>query len=204
MRIVTNNEHFAKYANSKFIEVYYRTKPETVFRDDLYIIWPETHAINMSGNKYLKQHRDTGEMYQNYRNMLDWFKCGEHVMLITSVCSFGGGTMKAYEPDLYDIYSLMNIDKYCIDTWQLGEIVNLRKIQVWTNDKNIPQLVPVVHTKPQTNDIKYGYNNHQDVLNFNVFKQYRDKNLRRKLRKTVEFSLYSEIVKQVVNKYGRI
>ena len=199
MKVITNNADFAKYLQSKFVDVDYYPQPKKVSGDVMYIVFPETHGITICGNAHRRRHIDTGEMHANYLGMLNWLTCGDKVLLITPITSFGGKTMKRYEPELYTAYELSCVKHYCMNTWQVGELINPHRVQIWSNNSDIPELVPTVFNKPVQKWVEYGkMGKAQDTINYNVFYGNGTVSERRKKRYIPEYALFSALYNQII------
>lgn len=197
MRIITNNKDFAKYLQSKFVEVYLADKTN-VDPDTLYIMFNGCRNSSVCGNRFNRERVNNGTMERDFMHNLEFFKCN-HLVLVTPVTNFGGQIMEREYPLMQELYNAYIDNKLVvkqnIHSSQLGELSLPRRLQIYY--RGVKQLQPITN-KIVSAPMIYMKGKNQRKLDYDVINATRDKEKRHKMRYFPEYALYSEIYNQII------
>lgn len=202
--MITNNIDAYNYLMNKGVPCTYIPKPPTNinFVDELIIIFTNNyHALSICGNRFNEEKEL--EFKQEASELLDWFDCGNRVIMISNIIKFGTPYMKENFELLQQRYDEHDIVKQVINTKNIGSLINPHRIQL-----RYKGIKPIEFDIVRTNNIidpKYHWlvNGNvfrpktQQVHYMNVLNASHDTETRRKMRYVPEFSLFSQLYKKL-------
>lgn len=199
--IITNNEDFYQYLANRGIVCVYAPKPVGFnFENSLIVVFTNKyHALSVCGNRF--QDNNKGEFVREASELMDWFDCGNRVIMISNVIKFGTLYMQDNFKMLQQRYDKLGITKQCIHTKDIGSLLVPHKMQL--RYKGIKPIDFDIVATDNIKDPKYiwksvcgGFKN-QQVHYMNVLNVSRDTETRRKLRYIPEYALFSQLYKKL-------
>ena len=182
--VCTNNQDFFNYLQNKGVHCIMYFRPVEGL---LNIFFPETHNINVCGNRYNKERIASGEMKKEFEEMAKLLKTPDTIV-ITPITMFDGKIHKEHYPE-----SVLNIPRQRIHTSTLGELVYPHYVHIYG-----AILTPTTDIEPKRDYVNYGIDKRQDTLYYNAFYNKVSKEERRKKRHVPEYALYSALYRQVI------
>lgn len=203
--MITNNVDFYNYMTNKGVPCTYIPKPTNVkFGNELIIIFTNNyHALSVCGNRFNDEKKHDFEHEAN--ELLNWFDCGNKVIMISNVNKFGTPYMQDNFKLLQQRYNKQGIIKDVVHTKDLGALINPHRIQL--RYKGIEPIKFDIVDCGNITDPKYTWlvNDNvfrpkkQQVHYINVINASHDTETRRKLRYIPEYTLYSQLYKHLNN-----
>ena len=186
--VCTNNENFYNYLQNKGGKavMYYRPIDGL-----LNIFFPETHNITICGNRYNQQRIESGDMKREFEGLKKLVET-PNTIVVTPITLFNGKLHNQLYPE-----SMSTAKRQRIHTALLGELVYPHFVHIYG-----AELKPITDIEPKRKYIEYGSQGKcQEPLYYNVFYNKCSKEERRKKRHIPEYALYSQIYKQVIQKW---
>lgn len=202
--MITNNADFYNYMANKGVPCTYIPKPPTniKFGNELIIIFTNTyHALSVCGNRFNDEKQE--EFIKEASELLNWFNCGNKVIMISNINKFGTPYMRDNFELLQREYNKHDIIKQVVHTKDIGELINPHRIQL--RYKGVEPIKFDIVRTDAIKDPKYtwlvGGNvfkpKKQQVHYINVINASHDTETRRKLRYVPEYTLYSQLYKKL-------
>lgn len=201
--MITNNPDLYNYMRDRGVWCTYVTQPSLKWNtDELAIIFPDTHAANVSCNAHAEKYED---LYRKEcDDIIKWMQCSSRVIIVTPVIKFDSEYMKTVATEQYEKLCKLHINykKQVIDTFKLGELVGASRLQlrykgVNTINFDIVNMNGIKRPKYKWIDKKTGKQKQQDVHYLNVINKTTDKYERRKLRYIPHYTLFSQLYKKL-------
>lgn len=183
---------------NKGVQCTYIPKPTSVkFGNDLIVVFTNNyHALSVCGNRFNNEKQ--ADFEQEASELLDWFDCGNKVIMISNINKFGTPYMRDNFELLQRRYDKHDIVKQVVYTKQLGELINPHRIQL-----RYKGVKPIKFDMVATDNIidpVYTWSlglKRQQYHYINVLNASHDTNTRRKLRYIPEYTLYSQLYKHL-------
>ncbi len=202
--MLTNNIDFCNYMRNKGVWcTYFKYAPKVNSHNELVVVFTnEYHALSVCGNRFQDNKKEDFEREAN--ELMDWFECGNRVIMISNVIKLGTPYMQKNFKVLQQRYDTFGITKQIIHTKDIGSLLVPHKIQL--RYKGIKPIdFDVVRTDNiedpihywsqwQGNELVY---KRQQVHYLNVINATNDTEERRKLRYIPEYSLFSQLYKKL-------
>lgn len=199
--MITNNIDFYNYMMNKGVQCTYIPKPTNVkFGNELIIVFTNNyHALSVCGNRFNNEKQYDFE--QEASELLDWFDCGNKVIMISNINKFGTPYMRYNFELLQQRYNAIDIVKQVVHTKDIGELINPHRIQL--RYKGIEPIKFDIVATDNIIDPVYTWGlglKRQQYHYINVINASHDTNTRRKLRYIPEYTLYSQLYKKLFTK----
>lgn len=196
--MITNNIDFYNYMMNKGVQCTYIPKPPNVkFGNELIIVFTNNyHALSVCGNRFNDEKQV--DFIKEVSELLDWFDCGNKVIMISNINKFGTPYMRDNFKLLQQRYDAIDIVKQVVHTKDIGELINPHRIQL--RYKGIePIKFDIVATDNIIDPVyKWGLGlKRQQYHYINVLNTSRDTDTRRKLRYIPEYTVYSQLYKHL-------
>lgn len=200
--MITNDEQFYTYMINKGIPCTYIPKPpkDVKFGNDLIIIFTNKyHALSVCGNRFNDEKK--ADFIDEASELLDWFNCGNKVIMISNINKFGTPYMADNFELLQREYNKHDIIKQVVHTKYIGELINPHRIQLRYKGVE-PIKFDIVRTDNIVDPKHYWTNAYGDLCRqqqhyMNVLNASHDTETRRKLRYIPEYTLYSQLYKKL-------
>lgn len=200
--MITNNLDLYNYMRDKGILCTLMLTPINGWNtNEVVIAFPTTFNMSVCGNRFNKE--KLHDYKKECEKVLQWLESSERVIVITNVCKFGTPYMKLHAPELYKRLKDLGCVKQVIHTKNIGELINPHRLQIWY--KGI-EPIKFDEVKTHSYDPKYIWVNEQGEIKqmqqhyLNVISKSHDKYERRKLRYLPEFTLFSQLYKQLTKR----
>lgn len=201
--IITNNEDFYQYLATRGIVCVYTPKPiDFSFEDDLIIVFTNKyHALSVCGNRFQDNNKD--EFVREASELMDWFDCGNNVIMISNIIKLGTSYMRDNFKLLQQRYDKLGITKQVIHTKDIGSLLVPHNMQL--RYKGIKPIDFDIVATDNIKDPKYTWFDHGNVFRpkrqqthyINVINAAHDTETRRKLRYIPEYALFSQLYKKL-------
>lgn len=196
--MITNNIDFYNYMMNKGVQSTYIPNPTNIkFGNELIVVFTNNyHALSVCGNRFNEEKEL--EFKQEASELLDWFDCGNKVIMISNINKFGTPYMRDNFKLLQQRYDAIDIVKQVVHTKDIGELINPHRIQL-----RYKGIEPIKFDIVATNNIidpvyTWGLGlKRQQYHYMNVINSSHDTNTRRKLRYIPEYTLYSQLYKHL-------
>lgn len=196
--MITNNIDFYNYMMGKGVHCTYIPKPINVkFGNELIVVFTNNyHALSVCGNRFNDEKQ--ADFIEEASELLDWFDCGNKVIMISNINKFGTPYMRDNFELLQREYDKHDIVKQVVHTKDIGELINPHRIQL-----RYKGVEPIKFDFVRTGSIVYpvytwGFGEkRQQVHYINVINASHDTETRRKLRYVPEYTLYSQLYKHL-------
>lgn len=200
--VITNNTDFYTYCCNKGVICTYIPKPTNVkFDDALIVVFTNNyHALSTCGNRFNSEKEE--EFKREASELLDWFDCGDRVIMISNINKFGTPYMAKNFKLLQQRYDKLNIKKQVFNTKEIGSLLVPHRIQI--RYKNVqPIMFDFEGPKYSIKDPKYvwldsnGNHKSQQLHYINIINAIKDTEARRKLRYIPEYAIFSQLYKKL-------
>lgn len=199
--MITNNIDFYNYMMNKGVQCVYIPKPTNVkLGNELIVVFTNNyHALSVCGNRFNEEKEL--EFKQEASELLDWFDCGNKVIMISNINKFGTPYMRDNFKLLQQRYDAIDIVKQVVHTKDIGELINPHRIQL--RYKGIEPIKFDIVDCSNSKDPKYVWWNSnaqyksQQSHYMNVINASHDTITRRKLRYVPEYTLFSQLYKKL-------
>lgn len=196
--MITNNVDFYNYMMNKGVRCTYIPKPTNVkFGNELIVVFTNNYyALSVCGNRFNDEKQ--ADFIEEASELLDWFKCGNKVIMISNINKFGTPYMRDNFELLQREYDKHDIVKQVVHTKDIGELINPHRIQL-----RYKGVEPIKFDFVRTDSIidpvyTWGLGTKRQQYHYiNVINASRDTNTRRKLRYIPEYTLYSQLYKHL-------
>lgn len=199
--LITNNEDFYQYMTNRGVVGMYSPKPNKAYKDDLCVIFTNKyHSLAVCGNAHQNKYKD--EYEREASELLDWFECGNKVIMISNIIKLGTPYMRDNYKLLQQKYDKLKIKKQVFNTKEIGELINPHRVQIRYKGV-IPIMFDFEGLNDNIQDPKYvwtddnGNYKQQQIHYLNVINATPDRDTRRKLRYLPEYALYSQLYKKL-------
>lgn len=199
--MITNNTDFYNYMTNKGVPCTYIPNPTNIkFGDELIVVFTNNyHALSVCGNRFNDEKRV--DFIKEVSELLDWFDCGNKVIMISNINKFGTPYMRDNFKLLQQRYDAIDIVKQVVHTKDIGELTNPHRIQL--RYKGIEPIEFDIVDCGNIKDPKYVWWNSnvqyksQQIHYMNVINASHDTITRRKLRYIPEYTLFSQLYKKL-------
>lgn len=199
--MITNNIDFYNYMMNKGVQCTYIPNPTNIkFGDELIVVFTNNHhALSVCGNRFNEEKEL--EFKQEASELLDWFDCGNKVIMISNINKFGTPYMRDNFKLLQQRYDAIDIVKQVVHTKDIGELINPHRIQL--RYKGIEPIKFDIVDCGNIKDPKYVWwdsnaqYKSQQTHYMNVINASHDTITRRKLRYVPEYTLFSQLYKKL-------
>lgn len=196
--MITNNIDFYNYMMNKGVQSTYIPNPTKVkFGNELIVVFTNNyHALSVCGNRFNEEKEL--EFKQEASELLDWFDCGNKVIMISNINKFGTPYMRDNFKLLQQRYDAIDIVKQVVHTKDIGELINPHRIQL--RYKGIEPIKFDIVATDNVIDPLYTWRlglKRQQYHYINVINASHDTNIRRKLRYIPEYTVYSQLYKHL-------
>lgn len=194
--MITNNIDFYNYMMNKGVQCTYIPKPPNVkFGNELIIVFTNKyHALSVCGNRFNNEKKTN--FIKEVVELLNWFDCGNKVIMISNINKFGTPYMRDNFELLQQRYDKHSIVKQVIHTKDIGSLINPHKIQL--RYKGIEPIEFDFVATDSIKDPKYVYGDKQIQVHYmNVLNASNDTEERRKMRYIPEYTLFSQLCKKL-------
>lgn len=199
--LITNNEDFYQYMTNRGVVCMYSPKPNKAYKGDLCVVFTNHyHSLAVCGNAHQNRYKDDYE--REASELLDWFECGNKVIMISNIIKLGTPYMRDNYELLQQKYDKLKIKKQVFNTKEIGELINPHRVQIRYKGV-IPITFDFEGLKDNIQDPKYvwtddnGNYKQQQIHYLNVINTTHDRDTRRKLRYLPEYALYSQLYKKL-------
>lgn len=199
--MITNNIDFCNYMTNRGVWcTYFKYPPKVKPHNELVVVFTnDYHALSVCGNRFQDNNKD--EFVREASELMDWFDCGNRVIMISNVIKLGTSYMRDNFKLLQQRYDKFGITKQVIHTKDIGSLLVPHKMQL--RYKGIKPIEFDIVATDNIVDPKYRwlneYHEHkrQQVHYMNVINVSRDTETRRKLRYIPEYALFSQLYKKL-------
>lgn len=200
--VITNNEDFYQYLTNRGVVCMYSPKPNHAYNIDgiiCIVFTNDYHALSVCGNRFQDSKKDEFEREAN--ELMDWFDCGNKVIMISNIIKLGTPYMRDNFESLQRRYDKLGIKKQVIHTKDIGSLLVPHKMQL--RYKEVKPIDFDIVATDNIRDLKYywvsinGDLKRQQYHYMNVLVASSDTEERRKMRYIPEYSLYSQLYKHL-------
>lgn len=199
--MITNNIDFYNYMTNRGVWcTYFKYPPKVKPHDELVVVFTnDYHALSVCGNRFQDNNKD--EFVREASELMDWFDCGNNVIMISNIIKLGTSYMRDNFKLLQQRYDELGITKQVIHTKDIGSLLVPHNMQL--RYKGIKPIKFDIVATDNIKDPKYiwksvcgGFKN-QQMHYMNVLNISRDTEARRKLRYIPEYALFSQLYKKL-------
>lgn len=201
--MITNNIDFCNYmTNRGVLCTYFKYPPKVKQHDELVVVFTnDYHALSVCGNRF--QDNNKNEFVREAAELMDWFDCGNNVIMISNIIKLGTSYMRDNFKLLQQRYDKLGITKQVIHTKDIGSLLVPHKMQL--RYKGIKPIDFDIVATDNIKDPKYTWFDkgnlfrpkRQQVHYINVLNKSSDTSTRRKLRYIPEYALFSQLYKKL-------
>lgn len=197
--VITNNEDFYQYLTNRGVVCMYAPKPNKAYNVDgiiCVVFTNDYHALSVCGNRFQDSKKDEFEREAN--ELMDWFDCGNKVIMISNIIKLGTSYMRDNFEVLQQRYYELGITKQVIHTKDIGSLLVPHRMQL--RYKGIKPIDFDIVATDNIIDPMYTWlfgEKRQQTHYMNVINASHDTITRRKLRYIPEFALFSQLYKKL-------
>lgn len=198
--MITNNIDFCNYMTNRGVRcTYFKYPPKVKPHDELVVVFTnDYHALSVCGNRFQDNIKD--EFVREASELMDWFDCGNRVIMISNVIKLGTPYMAKNFETLQRRYDKFGITKQVIHTKDIGSLLVPHKMQLrYKGIKPIEFDIVDTHMWDFNYvwESKSGEMKRQQLHYINVINATSDTEERRKRRYIPEYSLFSQLYKKL-------
>lgn len=201
--MITNNIDFYNYMTNRGVWcTYFKHPPKVKPHNELVVVFTnDYHTLSVCGNRF--QDDNKNEFVREASELMDWFDCGNRVIMISNIIKLGTSYMCDNFEVLQQRYDKLGITKQIIHTKDIGSLLVPHKMQL--RYKGIKPIEFDIVNCGNIKDPKYVWFDNGNVFRpkrqqihyINVFNASHDTETRRKLRYIPEYALFSQLYKKL-------